>query len=530
MTKIASTFVQVGERKVLVRHAGRGPALLLVHQSPQSGAALQPLIEHYAGRCAVFAPDTPGFGQSDPLAMAQPTIPDLAQALGGLLQALGLQRVLLYGVHTGASIAARLAQDQPARVAALVCDGLALFTAQERQPLLDGYLPPFEPSWDGTHLLWLWARVREQTLFFPWQTGTQAARLAMPLATPEKIHADVMALLDAGDGYRAGYRAPLLYTHSRAGAMRLTMPARLLYRDADVLRPHLERHGTLPPNVQARAVADAAALVSAMDEVFAAHAASATSVDAAAAAHAAASPRHVRVPLARGALAFRCLPNEAGAQSPVEFLIPNIGTAAHPPADRPSGSAALALDLPGHGASDPRAEADLTLPVLAADVMQALTELKVERVALRAIGGGCALAAVLAAGLGARCVSLHLTDPLPLSFAERAQLLSSLPDLHPVATGAHLIAAWNWARLSHLFWPWRVPDASAAIAAPAPPPRQVHADAVEMLRAGPCLPALWQAALSADLPALVSALRCPVQITSGEQPELQRLAARLHSP
>ena len=123
--KVHAQFVQVGERRVFVRHAGCGPALVVLHQSPQSSASMQPWFERFAATHAVFAPDTPGFGRSDPLPRAQPTIPDFAQALGELLQALGLQRVPLYGVHSGAAIAARLALDQPQRVAALVCDGLS---------------------------------------------------------------------------------------------------------------------------------------------------------------------------------------------------------------------------------------------------------------------------------------------------------------------------------------------------------------------------------------------------------------------
>jgi len=36
MNKIRSQFVQVGERRMFVRAAGLGPAILLLHQSPQN--------------------------------------------------------------------------------------------------------------------------------------------------------------------------------------------------------------------------------------------------------------------------------------------------------------------------------------------------------------------------------------------------------------------------------------------------------------------------------------------------------------
>ena len=456
---------------------------------------------------------------------SQPTIPDLARALGALLRALGLDRVLLYGVHTGASIAARLAQDQPERIAGLVCDGLALFTDEERQPLLDGYLPPFEPVWDGSHLLWLWARLREQTLFFPWHLSTARARMVYPMATTQKVHADALDLLAAGDGYRAGYRAPLLYEHSRSGAATLTVPAHLLYREGDVLRPHLERHAALPAQVQACAVADAQALAKRMDEVFDGLAPQATVVDAEEQVADAACPWHRRIEVAGGALGFLCAPVRGVV---TELAIGDIGMQARLPGELAATQPALALELPGHGASDRRPSEDLEPDRLAAAVVHALDRLLVDDVRIRAAGGACALAAALADRLGPRCVELVLADPLQLDEAESARFLSALPALEPCASGAHLIEAWNWARQSKLFWPWMQPDAKAAIVAAAPAPGRVHAEVVEMLRAGPNWRGAWQAALAQDLPTRLQALRCAlrVEVRAGDA-ERERQALRI---
>ena len=550
-------FVQVGERRVLLRHAGSGPAVVLVHQSPQSSISLLPWFDLLAPRHAVFAPDTPGFGLSDPLALAQPTIPDLAAALGRLLDALGLQRVLLYGVHTGAAIAARLAHDQPQRVAALVCDGLSAFTAAERQPLLDGYLPPFEPSWDGTHLLWLWARMREQTLYFPWHVGTAAARIPYPLATPADIHASAMELLDAGDGYRAGYRSPLLYPHGAACAARLAVPAWLLYRRTDVLRPHLDRLPPLPPQVQAREVADAAALQAAAASAFAACAAQADTVDSDhCAARSPAVSRHITA-TAVGELAW-LLNSQEGQEGRdgrddrngasvadasavtagplLHLVLPDIGTPAALPADLPPQAWAIAIELPGHGASAHIGAPDIASGAWLDAVLAALPTLSgnpATRVHLHAVGASAAFAAQLALRLGSRCGGLTWTDPLALDSDESAQLLATLPDLQTRASGAHLIEAWNWARLRHLFKPWLAPTAAAALAVAAPPPRRVHADSVEMLRAGPLLAALWQASLAAPWPALAAALlqhmpqNTPLLLRAGSDLAQHRQAARI---
>jgi pimeloyl-ACP methyl ester carboxylesterase len=531
---VRSQFVQVGERRVFLRYAGTGPVLVLLHQSPESSASLVPWIERLADRYAVLAPDTPGFGHSDPLPLAQPTIPDLAAALGRLLEALGLGPVLLWGVHTGAAIACRLARDEPGRVAALVCDGLSAFTREERQPLLDGYLPPFEPSWDGGHLHWLWARIREQTLFFPWHSGTAAARIAYPLASPERIHAQVMELLDAGDGYRAGYRAPLLYEHGAASAAELAVPAALLYRAADVLRPHLERLPPLPPGVTAREVADAAAQAREAEAMFARHAQAASPLESLAMRVDAKAAIGRRVVLGPGGARVWHLAGPEQAPDPtLDLVLPEIGTPAWVPADRSPRRRTLVPEWPGHGASarsDAALLSDGRWCVGLMAEMDALTAAPDAPVALRARGGACALALELALALGPRCRSLALEDPLPLDAEERATFLAGLPDLTLHPTGAHLIAAWNWARLRQLFWPWCRPDAAACIAAPAPPPRAVHAEVVEMLRAGPMLAALWRAALAVHMPAAVAALRkrgVAVTLRAGAEPERQRLLARL---
>ncbi|NJR71979.1 MAG: hypothetical protein HC782_02365 [Gammaproteobacteria bacterium] len=93
---LASQFIDVQGRRVLVRYAGAGPAVVLLHQSPQSSRSLIPWITRLAEHYAVFAPDTPGFGLSDPLALAQPTIPDYAAALNSLLETLGIAKTFTF--------------------------------------------------------------------------------------------------------------------------------------------------------------------------------------------------------------------------------------------------------------------------------------------------------------------------------------------------------------------------------------------------------------------------------------------------
>ena len=104
LRRIRRDIVQLGERRVHYRVAGEGPPVVLLHQSPHNSAELLPLMQVLAPHFLVIAPDTPGYGQSDPVAPAgtEPGIDLFADALIGLLDALDLERVALFGSHTGA--------------------------------------------------------------------------------------------------------------------------------------------------------------------------------------------------------------------------------------------------------------------------------------------------------------------------------------------------------------------------------------------------------------------------------------------
>ncbi|MEO6926798.1 MAG: alpha/beta fold hydrolase, partial [Rhodanobacter sp.] len=193
---IRRQFVRLGQRQVHFRFAGSGPTLLLLHQSPQNSRMWLAMIERFADRYTVIAPDTPGFGYSDALATPEPSIAELAEATVELADALGVQRFAVFGMHTGGLIAAQVACLHPARVAALVVDGYAAFEPAESVVYGERYLPPFVPSWDGAHLRWLWARMREQKYFFPWYDGRAECAMAIDPHSTASTHEAVMDVLE----------------------------------------------------------------------------------------------------------------------------------------------------------------------------------------------------------------------------------------------------------------------------------------------------------------------------------------------
>lgn len=99
--------------------------LLCFHQSPQSGRVFLEVLKDLGRDRFVYAPDTPGYGESD-APTSPPDIADYADAMGDLLDQLGHMPVDLLGYHTGALTATELALARPQQIRRLVLIGLPL--------------------------------------------------------------------------------------------------------------------------------------------------------------------------------------------------------------------------------------------------------------------------------------------------------------------------------------------------------------------------------------------------------------------
>lgn len=145
--------VQAGPWRVHVRlavdraPAGR-PAVVLVHGLGVSSRYMVPLARALAPDFPVFAPDLPGFGWSEkPRRVLD--IPELADALVAVLDALGLERPALIGNSMGCQVIVDLAARYPQRIDRAVLNGptvdrhartplrqlLRLLAASPREPL-----------------------------------------------------------------------------------------------------------------------------------------------------------------------------------------------------------------------------------------------------------------------------------------------------------------------------------------------------------------------------------------------------------
>jgi pimeloyl-ACP methyl ester carboxylesterase len=211
MSRITRHFVTVGTRRVHYRRAGEGPPVIMLHASPSWSGGIIPTIKAFAKNFTAIALDTPGYGLSDLLDKEVPEIPDYSESLKDTLDALGIERCGIYGSHTGASIAIEFIRRYPERASITVFDGYPGYTDEYRADMTKFYMPPYEPRWDGSHLLHLWMKFREQFIFSPTFRHHKDNRSNAVPTDPVRTQAGVLPRLMTGRDYAVGYSSVFRY-------------------------------------------------------------------------------------------------------------------------------------------------------------------------------------------------------------------------------------------------------------------------------------------------------------------------------
>ncbi len=147
-------FGQLHYRIAMPPRGATHPPLLCLHMSPYSGRIYQKFLGAIGTDRVAIAPDTPGFGESDP-PHRPPSIEDYAAAMGDLIDALGFTELDVMGYHTGSETCTALALARPTQIRRLVLVSAPIFTPDELVQFRNLYAPvPLDP--EGAHLVRKW--------------------------------------------------------------------------------------------------------------------------------------------------------------------------------------------------------------------------------------------------------------------------------------------------------------------------------------------------------------------------------------
>lgn len=512
-------YAYAGARQIHYRRAGSGPPIVMLHASPGSSWGLESWMLQLGQRHTVIALDTPGYGESDGLGLAQPTIGDYADALPAALDAMGLHKVDLFGTHTGAAIALEVAVRYPDRVRRVVLDGLPAYPPEERDRYLEHYTPSLEPQWDGRHLVTLWSMRRGMYLFSPWFDQTPAARRAVDLPSAETLHGAAVDFLRTGPDYWQGYHAAFRYDALPALA-KVSVPTLVSVSGGDSLRRHLERMTDVSAQVTVEPPAgdlDQRAL-----EFFQGQPLNAA---AAAPAPARAADRVTRgyVDTSVGQLLMRRTGPDEGRPLVLLHASPSSSKGLEPLMLQLGGARpVVTFDNPGNGDSAPLPGTP-EISDTAAVLLEAIKALGFTDYDLYGTHTG-ALAAMEVAIADPDGVKHLILDGITLFSPETtAEYLANYVQAMPVRwDGSQLIWAWNFLRDQSLFWPWynRTEQGTRVGGAPASPER-LQASLVEFIKGGTTYHLNYRAAFAYPTRERLPMLSMPTLICASETDPLR---------
>lgn len=505
-----------GARQVHYRHVGKGPVVLCLHQSPLSSRDMLATMERWKGQFTCIAPDTPGFGLSTPLGVERAEVEDFADAVVEFMDALGIDKAAAYGFHTGAMITGGLAAKYPDRITCGAANGYVILTEQERADLVANYLPPFAPSWDGAHLTWLWSRMREQTIFFPWYAKTQADRLEFNVPPPAALQAGLVDFLRSGDHYRVGYRAAFTM-RSDLALQQMRVPMLVTAASHDPLALQLARIRNPAKSVTIKAGGNGDQTLDLCAAFLRKHnKARIKNLPGTAPLAGRLWSEYISVPGGQ----LRVQRNSDAKGRPVVVMHDAAGSSdivapiargfiGHRPV--------VAIDLPGHGESDALLQGErVSVGDYAKHVLAALKSLGIREFDFVGTWGGGLVGLELALTAPKQLRKLVMADMLYFDEALLADLRANYtPDIQPNWYGGHLLEAWHLMRDQGLFWPWYDRTTRGIIRQPLyVDPAMVHSRVLELFRSEGMWRKAYQAHFSYPLKAKLKQCKVPMQFVA----------------
>lgn len=458
-------YIQVAGRAIHYRVIGEGPAIVMLHDSPRSSRLHLATMRALAKRFRIYALDTPGYGNSDPLVCTDPTIADFAAALDAAIRALGLEGAPIYATHTSAKIALeyaanRTSDERPVEAKGtpsgrVILDGLSIPASPSDPAFIAAYMRPFCLDDAGGYLAAEWTRMRDMLRWFPWFAQAPTTRMPVSQPTDAWISAYMVDFLSAGPSYASAYAAAMRYDPTPA-LMRVSSPVLVAARADDVLYASLDRvpveHN--PALTVERLPADLDAWLHWLEDAL-----TSAVVDVSSARQLAAQPVHgpVYVDLPHGQMRVH-RSGSSGHHRPLMILSAPTTLQGLAWQAALSEHDTLVPELPGFGESDPLPSP--TLEGMAEALAAMLLRLGHASVDLLAVD--------LATPLGATLAKCHpdLVSVVVLDGCDVDTTSVSHDRIAPAfpfdPSGGHVHRYWHMLRDSQANWPWFDGDADAA--------------------------------------------------------------------
>jgi len=242
---ILKSYANLSVGQTHYRRAGQGKPLLLLHASPMSSELMVPTMQKLFDMADVVAPDTPGYGNSDPLPEAMlNAASDLSPYVDWLreyIEVMGFDKVGLYGTATGAQISIEFARTHPDKLDYVILDNAAHFTDEERTDIIEKYFPDVSAQDDGSHLKQVWDMAAGVFTWFPWYAQDEEHRISEKDPPVGAVHAMALAYLAAGQDYAQAYRRAFL-NEDASRATQIQVPVRVIRWAGGMLKPYSDRY------------------------------------------------------------------------------------------------------------------------------------------------------------------------------------------------------------------------------------------------------------------------------------------------
>jgi len=485
-------FVMIDNARLHYVRSGNGPAVVLLHASPNSARIVRPLQEIFGTSLTTFAFDLPGYGLSEPVP-GEVTTSKVADRIAEGMKALGITKAVLYGRHTGASIAVELSIRHPDLASFVLCDGFPLFGKKYSDEDLADYFQIPTPVRDGGHLIWSWYRCREQYLFWPWNKPGLTTRADRGLPDAEYLHRSTVEFLEAGENLPAIYASAFRYD-GRGAFHRLKVPVCFGNRPGD---SQFKTMPTYPENLWTKefprdntsaALEERKLLVGYASEPAPEPISASWTGNSLIRDYTEGASGQSYVVAAGLDLACRPLlivPSIPGSHVDHQHLVETLGQ--HRPV--------ATFDPRGFGESPLDAEQALTPELWAKQAIEIADALGWKNFDLLVSGTGVVTLPHLWDAAEARVGKVHLLSPAVAPKALRSEFAANYaPDITPSSEGAHLLRLWHHLRDQELFWPaYRTTHEARRTVEPSIEPAKLQERALPLLKQPRSYAEAWSA-------------------------------------